>query len=269
MTSLRLTLLAALFAVTGAFLVSCGDQGSRDESGDGSGDARSAPGSVADSTYVVTGVTEKGERKALVEGSEIRIGFADGQLSVNAGCNSMGGRYTLEGTRLTLDGGLSMTDMGCDQALMAQDTWVAGLFAQPVQLTTGDDAALISGDVVLALADRENVHPDKPLEGPTWILDSIGVGGAGGTVSSVPPENEAQLAVRQGRVRLLNGCGTLSATGRVSGDLIAWGPGRATQDACLSEQEFRAAVRGSASYSITEDTLTITNGDHTLTFRAR
>lgn len=267
MTNLRLLGVSTLFAVLGLVLLSCGDRSGTDPAGPRSG-------SLADVTYVVTGVTEAGEPRSLVEGSEIRLRFEGGRLGISAGCNSMGGSYTLDGTRLSVSG-LSMTEMGCDAPLMEQDSWVAGLFERDVQLTTGADAALISGDVVLTLADRKEVAPDEPLVGTTWTLDSIGTGGADGAVSSVPGAVPATLTFQDdGTVSVFDGCNQGAGPATVIGATIAWGTIGFTRKGCVDPgvqevvEAFGEVIVGESTYLLEEKTLTVTTGDRFLGFRA-
>ncbi len=60
----------------------------------------------------------------LVPDSVIRISFEDGSVSINAGCNTMFGAYTVDGDVLSAPT-LAMTEMACDPALMEQDTWIS------------------------------------------------------------------------------------------------------------------------------------------------
>lgn len=248
----------------------CGDEG-------GSTPIAPVDGSLDGTTYVVTGVTEAGRSRPLVEGTEIRLRFDDEQLSITAGCNSMSGRYELLDGMLTVES-LATTEMGCDPARMDQDTWVAGLFAGPVELRTGTDASLTSGEVVLALADREQVSPDKPLEGTTWLLDSIGTGGPDGAVSSVPAGVVAYLTLEDDSVSVYDGCN--EGSGPVQVDPVQDGEGRIdfgdrvqTLRGCVDDRQVVAnaiaeVLAGETTYTIEETSLRIIRGDSTLGFRA-
>lgn len=261
----------ALIGLLGALLFGCGSTGK--DGGPGGDPYSAAPRQTLDRTYVVTGVTEDGKKRALVPGSEIRLSFKDGRLGITAGCNSMGASYRLEGTRLTVDG-LATTEMGCDQPLMDQDTWVAGLFAGPVQFRTGDDAALISGDVVLALVDREQASPDKPLTRTIWVLDSIGTSGPDGAVSSVPSGVVGYVVFSGDSAGLYDGCNEGSAPATVDGSEITFGDRTSTLRGCSGDgveevqQAFSDVLAGTAAFEIEENRLTLTNGDRTLGFRA-
>jgi heat shock protein HslJ len=58
-----------------------------------------------------------------IEGSNITIVFADGQVSGRGGCNQYGGEYQINGSMLTIDK-LYMTEMACISpvGIMDQET---------------------------------------------------------------------------------------------------------------------------------------------------
>lgn len=266
MTNLRTTVLAVAFATLVAVLVACGDQAGTA----GGQSTRTDPGGpTAGTTYVVTSVTVGGTPRRLVAGSEIRIGLDAGRLTISAGCNTMSGAYRLDGTRLSVHG-LASTEMGCEAPLMDQDSWVAELFTRPVQLSTGADAAIISGDTVLALADRRTVSPDKPLVGTKWLLDTLY---DADTASSVPRGVVAYLQVEGGTVSVYDACNGGSGPVEVRGDTIVFGDRLQTMRGCLRddggvEKAFGEVLAGSTTYTVTEGSLKITHGDSGLGFRA-
>jgi heat shock protein HslJ len=222
------------------------------------------------STFVVTGVTEKGVPKQLVEGTEIRLRFADGKLTLTAGCNTMSAGYTLDVSRLTV-GPVQSTEMGCDRERMDQDGWLAKLFDRPVQISTGPDGAVVSGDTVLSIADRKTVSPDKPLIGTTWILDTVY---DGDTAASVPSTKHAWIRFgRHGQVHADDGLNDGSGPVSVTGDRVNFGDGLGwTLVGCTSGcpvGDFSGVLSGTARFTIEEDRLTLTQGAHGLGFHAR
>lgn len=250
----------AVLVAVGLVAAGCGDQGG--------GSVGTTPG-VSGTTYVVTGVTEGGAPRALVDGTQIRLRFEDDRLVVTAGCNTISGRYRLDGVRLRVEG-LSSTDLGCDASRTDQDAWIARLLRTPVELTTGAGATLTSGSTVLALADRRVVAPDRPLAGTFWVLDTI-IDGKGAT--SVPSGVAAYLRIRGGTVDLYDGCNGGSGPVRVSGDRLAFGDRIQTLRACLGERgtvanALASLLRGPTTYRVEERTLTITRGEGTAQFRA-
>ena len=255
--ALMVLVLTALAALSG-----CGDGGGRRDLG-----ASVDPG-LGPVTYVVTRVTDHGKPRALVAGTEIRIRFADAKVTLTAGCNTMSGGYQLEEGRLTLDQ-LATTDMGCDQARADQDSWLAGLFDQPVQLVTGDQPTIVSGITVLAMAERTQVHPDRSLTGTRWVLDTIV---DGDTASSVPAGHTASLRILGRRVQAQDGCNDGSGTVLVRDGLIGFSDVHLTTRPCPSSNQvapgFAELLAGSGTYTITEDRLTITHDGHGLGFTA-
>jgi heat shock protein HslJ len=199
----------------------------------------------------------------LVAGSVVRLTFSDGVIGVQAGCNSMGGDYTLE----SLDGGtlvvgpMSTTEMACESALMDQDDRLAELLsASPAVTLDGDTLTITSGSTSITLLDREVADPDRPLEGTTWTLDGIVTGDA---ISSVPAGVTATVTIVDGRAQVRAGCNTGSAAVTIGDDTIEFGPMALTKMACAPEaMEVETAVTsvlsGATSFEIEAGRLTIT-----------
>ena len=229
---------------------------------------RTGPGGPS-GEYVVTAVTDGGTDRPLVPGSEIRLTFRDGQLGAQAGCNHLSAAYEIDGDQLTA-GPMGGTEMGCPEPLMEQDTWLARLFAKPV--TVGDDPlTLTSGEVVLTLAPREEVSPDRPLAGTRWVLDGVMEGDA---VSSVPAGPDVVLVLTGTAATVTGLCNGWGAEVTVADGAVTWTPGMRTLMACADEArnsldtEVSALLAGRTAYDIEERTLRLTRGDHGLVFRA-
>ena len=81
----------------------------------------SAPASLDGTTYTSTAVTGH----ELVAGSQITMAFADGSVSVNAGCNTIRGSYALDGDTLVVAEDLASTMMACPRTdRTEQDAWL-------------------------------------------------------------------------------------------------------------------------------------------------
>lgn len=269
MTTTRLTLTSALFACLSLALVGCGDKDAGAAQGGNQPGATQQP--LGDITYVVTGITEKGAARPVAKDSEIRLEFLDGRLVVNAGCNTMSGNYVQDGSKLTVDP-MAATQMACPPELMAQDDWLGKLFATPVKFTGAKEATLTSGEVVLKLADRRTVSPDRPLVGTAWTLNGL-VSKDG--VSSVPGEVTATLQIGKDGVASVNdSCNQGSGATTVAGDKITWAPRSLTRMACRGEdtatvqKAIGEILEGATTFAIEEKTLTVTKGDRALTFGA-
>ena len=136
-------------------------------------------------TFLSNDVRVSDQPYPLVKGSQLRLTFEDGAIGASAGCNSMSGDARWSTGTLTIDGqSLAMTEMGCDEPLMQQDTWFADILtSKPTLLQDDTTLTLTSDDTVIVFTDEEVVVPDASLTGTPWKLDSIIAGDA---ASSVP-----------------------------------------------------------------------------------
>jgi heat shock protein HslJ len=221
--------------------------------------------------WLSTAVTQDGADRPLVDGTQIRLSFTDGQLSASAGCNTMGGGYRFEGGRLVFEGG-GMTEMGCDDERHAQDDWLFGfLGSRPSIAQDGDTLTLSANGTVIELQDREVAEPDLPLTGAAWTVDSIISGDA---VSSVPGNAVATLVFTDdGRVDVDTGCNTGSGSYEVTDGTLRVREVTTTLIGCdgptaeLEEAVLAVLNAGEVDYTIDAGSLTLMAGDHGLGLR--
>ena len=222
-------------------------------------------------TFLSTRVTQNGADRPLVAGSRIRLTFHDdGNLGANAGCNSIGGAWKLDGDVLVYTGG-SMTEMACDQPLMDQDTWLADLLGKrPTVALSGNDLVLTAGGTVVTLLDKEVAEPDLPVVGPLWQLESVVNGDVvmgGGLSGSI-------AFGADGRATFDTGCNTGGAGYTVDGSKIRFTDVVTTKRACTqegaaSEGPMLALLRAPAvTWSVDADRLSLRDGANGLDVRA-
>lgn len=246
--------------------------------GDGGSDSGPVGRSVPDldgTSWIANSVTEQGQPHALVEGTQLRVEFKDGKISVNAGCNAMGGTYTLSDEAELRTGSLSSTAMGCEQPLMDQDQWISGtVFAKPLVASVRADTLMLSRDgLEVVLTDRALIAPNALLERTSWQLKGIRSGDSISSVPTVATVPTFTLAA-DGTVTLQTGCNPGTAMATVSGSTITFGPVTATKKACAdragreTEAAVLAVLDGAVEWSITEKTLTLTKGDRGLIYQA-
>ena len=194
MMRLCLVLVSLLFATT-----ACSVLGGDDEAVD-----------LADREFWATEVVENGTPRALVEGTRIVLRFQAADLGASAGCNSLGGSYSLDGDRLVV-GDLFMTEMGCDPARHAQDDFVVGFLASNPQVTLdGTDLELTADSVVMRLVDADVANPDRPIVGTRWEVDGFDDGQA---ATSFAIERPATFAfVDQSTIEGFDGCGEFAGS---------------------------------------------------------
>ena len=93
--------------------------------------------------------------RQLVSGSSLTMTFSADSLSANAGCNTLHGAASVQDDDLVASQ-LASTMMACDEALMAQDTWLSDLLtSKPTIEHSDDDLWLSQGDTVIHLVAEE------------------------------------------------------------------------------------------------------------------
>jgi heat shock protein HslJ len=170
----------------------------------------------------------------LVPDTRVRLVFnVDGTVGASAGCNSMGGTWSLDGTTLRVEIG-QMTEMGCPDDRFAQDDWLIGWLASGLTATTEADGLILMGaGVTMTLIDREVADPDLPLEGTTWVLNGLELGtGNDGVVSSVPSGVRATLRIDGDQLAVDTGCNTGTAPASVDSDGLTIGHLALTKRGC-------------------------------------
>ena len=231
-------------------------------------DETRANGTVADEpwgrTFLSTGVTEDGNPRPLVDGTQIRLNFNEDRqgFGAQAGCNSMGGSARIEDGHLVV-GDLATTEMGCDEARHAQDQWLAEFLAgRPAITLTGPDMVLSSGGTEIRLSDREVADPDRALRGTKWVVDGVITGDS---VSSVPQGAEAFVVfseTEQDGFGGNTGCNGMGGKAVVAETTIEFSEVITTKMFCEDERGDleRAVIEvldGEVTYKIEADRLTL------------
>ncbi|MEO6989093.1 MAG: META domain-containing protein, partial [Aquihabitans sp.] len=131
----------------------------------------------------VHGLTSEGKTKFValpLDGSPLRLDASTpGQLSFITGCNGAGGQFDLVEDRLVVVEIGPTTMMGCEPALMDQDTWIQEFLQdEPTVTIVGDHLTLATDQATIEL-QASDVVVGQPIgpEGPE---------GSDGTVSSPP-----------------------------------------------------------------------------------
>ncbi len=218
----------------------------------------SAPANVSSldgKTYVSTSVTGR----TLVPDTRVTATFTDGVLSLNAGCNTLGGAYRVDQEQLVA-AQLGGTEMGCDTPRHEQDAWLAQLFSSKPALSIADDTITVtSATASLTLRDRAVVRPDKPLVGTTWIVDTIingetAASAPAGVMATILLPNETRIEVYDGCNRT-SGAVDVGASSLTLVDLPA--PVRANCRVA-SALDYAAVLEGRVDFEIDGDRLTLT-----------
>jgi heat shock protein HslJ len=226
-------------------------------------------------TFLPQSVTEHGAPRALVGSSRLDLRFEKGRLSIRGGCNSMGGAYALEGSRLVV-GRMVSTAIGCGTELEEQDGWVQSVMSsRPTVIVEGNQLTIRSGDTTIELLDVEVADPDRPLVGTTWALDTIIAGptSAGGLA---PSEVPTLVLGADGTVRFRDACQRGGGRYTIENDVVTFlsvipdpdpNPTCAENDSAV-DQAIRRLLDGPAGFTIDGPVLKLMQGDHGIWWRA-
>ena len=180
----------------------------------------SAPGGL-EGTYTSTSVTGHD----LVAGSTVTLTFDDGNLTAQAGCNTLGGSYRVTGSTLGVAGDMQSTMMACPPGYAEQDQWLTQfLTSGPTVSLDGTTLTLTSGGVTMVLS----AAPTGPaaLKGTNWTLDTIMEGSTASALPAgvEPPTLEFDAAGT--RADVFTGCNRGGADTKISGPPSISGPWR-------------------------------------------
>ena len=254
---LLLLLLGILVALAAA---ACGGDDEAVDAGDGGGGGGGPLDLEDPGDYLADDINEGGSPRVLVPGTEITIRFADGEVSANGGCNSIGGTYTVDGDVLRVDA-VSMTEMGCDGPRHDQDEWLIGfLSATPRVAGAADGIVLTTDTTTMRLVDRSIARPDADLVSTTWVVTGFI---EGDTASSTATDDAGASTLTfgaDGRVQGDDGCNEFGADYDVEGAMVRFGTPESTQAGCDDEARaasIRAVLDATVTYEIDGRNLTL------------
>lgn len=233
----------------------------------GEGKAAVEPASLAGRVFLAQRVTEGGKPRALVAGSSLMISFHEGsRVGASAGCNSLGGRYTVDGGSLVISDA-AITEKAC-RDVMDQEAWYMGFLESRLAITRNGDALVLEGgDTRIEFLDREVATPDVALEGRTWTVDTIITSQSASHAAWPRP---ATLVFEAGGVLVVDaGCNGGKGSYRVAGKELTFESVGLTELACADPlaRELETAVVSVLSgpqpvtWEITVDRLSLRNKD--------
>lgn len=221
-----------------------------------------------------TSVTEDGEPRPLVDGTRIQIRFDEGNIGASAGCNSMGGTYSISDGVLEVTD-MAMTEMGCDAPRHDQDQFVVDLLTNSPTITLdGDDLVLATTDVTLTLLDRNVADPDVSMIGTDWEITGF-IDGSAASNFAIDVPGTVTFA-DDSTMRGHDGCGEFSGSvevsdgstgGPVEGDgEVQFGPIDRVKTTGCADAAYATAVHrtfetGDASFTIEGRNMTMLNRD--------
>jgi heat shock protein HslJ len=198
-----------------------------------------------------------------------------GTVTVDTGCNTGSGTYTISGTDITF-GPIATTRMACtDPAGSATETAVLTVLTGTVSSEIEADVLRLTNGangLVLRAAPEGGTAPEG-LEGAPWLLDSYVTGSTTTAIAAGVQKPTLEFDATSGTVAVAAGCNTGSGSYTVAGDQITFGPLAMTMMACVGESAtvetaVLAVLTGTATAQIVDGVLTLTNGSNGLHYLA-
>ena len=229
---------------------------------------KAAPAELAGTSWTLASLAENGTMIPVLDGTTVTAIFnADGNVGGNAGCNSYGAGYTVDGANLTIEPAIR-TEMYCNEppGLMAQEDRYLALLADVASYRIENDRLILADSEGTDLLVFEKAVPksDLPLVGTDWVLDSYSTGGdaissviAGATVT-------AKFSA-DGNVTGNAGCNLYGGQYSLEGENFSVSSLYSTLMYCgtpgVMEQEsaYLALLGNASSYRIEGDRLTLTD----------
>lgn len=227
--------------------------------------AASSADAIEGNEYWSTSVDRDGAPYPLVADTRITLRFDDGSLQARAGCNSIGGAYSVQNDELQV-ANLSMTEMGCEPARQAQDDFlIAVLSASPALTVDGDSLRLETASASIDLIDAAIANPDQPLEGTLWEIDGFL---SGDTASSFATDVRGTVRIENGAMELFDGCASTELPIEIVDGELRFSPvGMPPVEDCDAPPGYRQSIytafsRGSLAYDIDGTNLTLATPDN-------
>ncbi|MGW8669108.1 META domain-containing protein [Streptomyces niveus] len=262
-----MTTVTALTTLTLLALAGCGTETGRES--DGAAEAGSAVRTdlpLTDVRWSIESLSVDGKKTAAPAGASVEID-SKGKASAQAGCNSIGAQVTIDGDTITV-GEKIMTKRGCTDALKAafegalnrafDGKLKAKVEDKKLNLTTDD------GDSIALSAEKP-----APLVGTGWAVTSLV---SDGTARSLPKDKKGESPkatltfAEDGTVSGNLGCNGFSASAKVAGSTITFGPLKSTRRLCPEpgmsvERELTKVLKGQVTYEVHHRELTVKTAD--------
>ena len=226
-------------------------------------------GGDLDGAWQLDSGTHGGANLPIIADSPITMTIDGSEIGGRAACNTYGGTIETDGRAVTISA-LSMTEMGCDQPVMAAEAAFIAALADVNGADRSDDELRLTGDGVdLTFAFVPPVA-DADLTGTTWVLDSLI---SGDTASSVGGDPATLEFTDDGTLTGGTGCRGFGASYSASGAEIAVtdfsNDDRACAEELTAQDEHALAVLSEGfTFAINGNRLTLTAGEMSLGYTA-
>lgn len=165
--------LLLVLAVPLLVLAACGDDDGGSTGPGGGGEDGGSSDPFGDTTWILTEGTVDGAPLELIEGYEITLSVAGGQVSGRSACNNYFGEITVDGSDVSI-GGVGSTEMGCPEpGVMELEQAYLSALARVTTASREGDALSLEGEGVSFRFTATPEVPDASLAGTDWTLETM------------------------------------------------------------------------------------------------
>ncbi|TPV92628.1 MAG: META domain-containing protein [Myxococcales bacterium FL481] len=232
--------------------------------------------------FLATEIEMEGDPYDVVPNTNLSLAFeaadpafgGEGWLAADAGCNSFGASYSLDGSVLVVGDGVT-TEIACEEPLAAQEGWYfAFLQASPTFALNGSSLVLTGPLGRVDYVDEEVLVPDQELVGPVWEVTSVLEGDLAWAAEWPNPATIEFLA--DGSAAVFGGCNEAGARYVVDGNTVSFSEVASTDLWCDDDaNDLETAVFGllegpqPVQWTIDGVVLELNAGDPGLVLRVR
>jgi heat shock protein HslJ len=238
-------------------LAGCGSSSSDDTA---SSKAKPTEAPLEGTPWILSASTNLG---VPTTGVVVTAEFAAGRVTGNSGCNSYSGPAKTSGSSLTIDPGITSTQMACEAAATAvEQAYLARLPKVKIYKTAGSKLTLSDANDT-ALLVYEASDGASAIAG-NWTATGYYTGTA---IQSVVVGSTLTAGFKAGQVSGDSGCNTFGGPYEVNGTKIKMGPFRSTLKACTDperqtqEQQYTAALELTTTFRVTPTQLELFRAD--------
>ena len=194
-----------------------------------------------------------------------RFRFEAGRVAGKAGCNQIGGAYTLDGNKLSFKANMASTMMACPEPLMTQDQAVGAALVKVAGYRVDGELLELVDAAGKPLLRFLRLKP-TPLVGQLWQLKGYNNGKQ--AMASAMDGTEVNLEFRDdGTLGGFDGCNRYMSGYTLEGEVLTIGPLVTTRMACKGPagagdqaRAYAAALGTVTAYRIDGGELTLRDG---------
>ncbi|MFC8075971.1 META domain-containing protein [Streptomyces sp. NPDC057307] len=258
-----MTTVTALTTLALLALAGCGTESGRESLGaDEAGSAVRTDLPLTDVRWSVDSLNVDGKKIAVPAEASLEID-AKGKVSARTGCNGVGAMVTIDGDTITVGERLPSTQMGCPGVPGTFEKALGGAIDGKIKAKVDDKKLTLTtaaGDSIALSAEKP-----APLVGTGWAVDGLI---SGKTARSLPKDKKGETPkatltfAKDGTVSGNLGCNGFSASAKVAGSTITFGPVKATRKLCPEpgmsvERELMKVLKGQVTYEVHHRELTL------------